>query len=339
MVRADRTTVPGHLRALLAAALCLPGCTIGVNQLAMYPAIGGQYDFSGARAQVTGPADIAGNPFEFAIDLPARKGQVQPIAGMPQLSLGLDTPSWRLTANPSFTGSETVEHFQLDLYYKHLLSRGRHASWRILGGISYANLSTQIEETGVLQLNHPIEIGGARLQDGDKIVYRSSATDSGVYLGAGLELELSSWLHLFAMVQMRLNSSQGADEQLEVIARDGSTWDEDGVRQEQRFNVFDDGRFDTKLQSPGKVTSTLSLPPMVALIGIAFTFPTWTWMRHTFNNEPRPPPPTMWLPPRVPPYGPRLPNPPPATRPPSDPAAPAQRGANHPPPATPYPGG
>lgn len=302
----------GRRLTLLAALLCHCGCTFGVSQMAMYPAIGGQYDFSGAKAVVKGPADTAGNPFEFGIDLPARKGQVQPIAGMPQLTLGFDTPSWRLTVNPSFTANESLDHFQMDLYYKHLLSRGRHAQWRLMGGITFAGLSTRIEETGILQLANPIEIGGARLQDGDKVVYRSSASDNGVYLGAGVELELATWLHLFAMVQVRMNSSQGTNEQLEVVARAGSTYDEDGVRQEERFDVFDDARFDTTLQASGRVTSTLSLPPMTALIGVSFTFPTWSWLRRTFTSAPapRPPPPAMWPPPRL-----------------------------HPPPATPYPGG
>ena len=336
---AERT--PWCRLALLVALLCPAGCTLGVSQLAMYPAIGGQYDFSGAKAQVRGPADTAGNPFEFGIDLPARKGQVEPIAGMPQLTFGFDTPSWRLTINPSFTASKTVEHFQMDLYYKHLLSQGRKTAWRVMGGISFASLSTQIEEEGVLQLADAIEIGGARLQDGDKIAYLSSATDSGVYLGAGVELELATWLHLFAMVQVRMNSSTGANERLEVVARAGSTWDEDGVRQEERFDVFDDERFNTTLQASGKVTSTLSLPPMVALIGVALTFPTWSWIRRTFTNEPprRPPPPAMWLPPRGPPYPTRLSHPPPASRPPSAPTAPSQEDTSHPPPATPYPGG
>ena len=321
---------PDQLRCgLVLALLWLSGCTWGISQLALYPAVGGQYDFSGAHARVKGPADTAGNPFEFDLELPARKGRVEPLAGIPQITLGFDTPSWRLTVNPSFTADEAVEHMQFDLYYKHLLARSRRASWRLMAGISFAKLDTVIEQEGILQLQSPIEIEGARLQDGDKVVYRSSATDSGVYLGVGIELELTTWLHAFAMVQARMNSSQGAEEQLDLIAREGSTWDDDGDRNKETFNVLDDDRFSTTMLARGAVTSSLNLPPMVAVIGVALNFPTWSWLRRTFTSKPTQPPPAMWLPPRAPPY---------PQRPPRPPSRPGPQSPSHPPPATPYPG-
>ena len=323
--------------ALLLGVLLCSGCTWGVSQLAMYPAIGGQYDFSGAKAKVNSPQDAAGNQFSFDLDLPARKGRVEPLAGFPQLTFGFDTPSWRLTINPSITGDDAASHFQADLYYKHLLSRSRHASWRLMAGISYASLSTESQESGVLQLDAPVAIDGAEFVSGDKVVYRSAATDSGVYLGLGIELELTTWLHLFAMVQARMNSSQGAEEHLEVIAAAGSSYDEDGDRVAETFDLLDDARFDTLQLKSRNVTSSLALPPMVALVGLSLNLPTWSWVRRTLFGRPPPrpryygrPPPPGWRPPT---------SHPPAARPrPPTPRAPPPTNS-HPPPAMPHPGG
>ena len=126
-----------------------------------------------------------------------------------------------------------------------------------------------------------------------------------------------------------MNSSQGAEEQLDLIAREGSTWDDDGDRNKETFNVLDDDRFSTTMLARGAVTSSLNLPPMVAVIGVALNFPTWSWLRRTFTSKPTQPPPAMWLPPRAPPY---------PQRPPSPPSRPGPQSPSHPPPATPYPG-
>ncbi len=331
-----RSLPTGLLLVLLTA---LGGCTWGVNQLAMYPAIGGQYDFSGAKARVRSPQDAAGNDFDFQLDLPARKGSVAPLAGFPQMTMGFDTPSWRLTINPSFTGDDAISHFQADLYYKHQISRGRRATWRLIAGGSFASLSTEIKESSVLQLDASVDIDGATVVSGDKVVYSSSVHDSGVYLGVGIELELTKWLHLFALVQTRMNSSQGSEERLEVIAAAGSNYDSEDNRVAETFDVLNDSRFDTTLSQSGKVTSSLALPPMVALFGLAVNFPTWSWLRGNLFRQPARR--RRFLPPRPPPsQGPPAGAYPPAARPPpAHPGAKPPTNKSHPPSAVPHPGG
>lgn len=323
--------------ALLGAqCLLASGCTWGVQQLVFSPAVGGQYTFSGTRVRVQSPPGQGTGSFDFDLAMDPRVGRIDELRAFPQLALGFDTPRWRATVNPSLTGQDDLSHLQLDLFYKHPLLNTPHTAVRLLAGLSYASMSVDVVERSVLVMDGQIDIEGAIVQSGDELTYKHSASDAGVFASGGLELELTEWLHLFATVSVRLNSSQSTSESLDLDVRNGSTFGANGARERETFHVFEDDRFKTTITQAGALSSTVELPPLVAMVGVAIVLPTWSWIERTFWGTP-PPPANNWGPP------PDGSAPPPArpSAPPGSPGSPQPQDLppeGNPPPAQPYPG-
>lgn len=275
----------------LAAGLCvgsLGGCAFGVQQVVVVPPIGGTWQFSGTEHTVTTPPGVNGKPASFSVQADPRQGRLAAVQSATQIALSVDLPWARLGISPAITGDERLDYIQLDLLYKHAIDGQDPARWRALAGLTYAIVEAREFFEKTLELPEPVVVGGAVIRTGDTFRYEANEFVSGWMLTGGLEYEIMPWCH--AYLQMSAGLGRGTKERgedLQIIARDGSTFDDQGNRETETFHLLSNSQFDVTTKQQGVFRSEVGLPPFSALLGISVTFPPYNWYR---RGQPKPRP-------------------------------------------------
>ncbi len=282
-----RSLVRASTALLVAAAVA--GCSVGVQQTVMTPKVDGAYTFSGVDMVATSPPGWSGKAFTLPVKLAPQSGKVGPTGSMTQIPLGLDFPFARLVVAPGLSSEANLDMLQVDALYKHPLASG-DGRLRALAGISWLNLDAKVEANYKLAIQDPVSIGNAIIQNGDAVKYTSKESRTGWYLTGGAEYTLAWWAHAFVQVSARLTQGSSRSEDLVITATQGG-YDSQGRVTSKDFHVLSDANFVVQQNQKGTLSAQFNLPPVMGLIGLSITWPSWDMLKsRSFRPAPPPPP-------------------------------------------------
>lgn len=275
---------------LIAAALA--GCSVGVQQTMLTPKVDGAYTFSGVDLVAKSPPGWSGKAFTLPIKQAPQSGKVGPTGSMTQIPLGLDFPFARLVVAPGLSSQANLDMLQVDALYKHPLATA-DGRLRALAGLSWLNLDAKVQANYVLAGIDPVSIGNATIQSGDAVTYTSKESRSGWYLTGGVEYTLAWWAHAFVQVSARMTQGSSRSEDLVITAKQGG-WDSQGRVTSKDFHVLSDANFVVEQKQKGTLSAQFDLPPVMGLIGLSITWPSWDMLK---SRSFRPAPPRPAYPP------------------------------------------
>ncbi len=299
--RINRAVLP--LIALLIAGTAA-GCSVGLQQTVLMPKVDGTYTFSGVDMLATSPTGWSGKSFTLPVKLAPQAGKVGPTGSMTQIPLGLDFSFARLVVAPGLSSDANLDMLQVDALYKHQLS-GYDGRLRALGGISWLNLDAKVQANYTLAIQDPVSIGNAIIQAGDAVKYTSKESRSGWYATGGVEYTLAWWAHAFVQVSARLTDSSSRSEDLVITATQGG-YDTQGRPTSKDFHVLTDANFVVQQKQKGTLQAQFDLPPLMGLVGLSITWPSWDQIKSRSFRAPPPayppsPPPGAYPPGAYPP--------------------------------------
>ncbi len=288
--------VPSKLAVAAIACTCVSvtSCTMGLQQAAIMPPISGSWQFSGVDMTVHPPPDRAGKSSPLDVSLNADHDTAT-FSSVTQLSLGFDLPWARMVIAPALVGRDDLEFIQLDLLYKHLLPTDSRYKWRLLAGFSFLFLNAGVTRSQALTLAQPIALDKMTVRTGDTVTYTNLHTSSAWNATVGVEAEIFEWLHVFLQTSFRMTESNSSNESLTLSVNDSGQIDSNGRSQAATVNLLTDSRFATDVRQPGRVDSSLHVPPFTALLGLGVTWPTFGNFKRLFGfgAEPAPAPPAL----------------------------------------------